>query len=171
MQFAPSRGGMRLLPGRFGPRPRTSPGLPFRQLDQFPPAEMIGEVAQFGRALGGVRTRESRMAEAGTVALSVSGAAVSGTPQAFIDGDEFCHLLPAPCGSLLLTLPPAEIEGVDVLGWAARHPIQTLGLMQSMVLVYGPRTLEELEVVAMLVERSCRFARGLGPPGAAVRAL
>jgi hypothetical protein len=152
-----------LLHGRFGPRPRTAAGVPFRQLDQFPPVEMIRLLAEQSLALPGIRTRRSRMADAATVALSLPDAAAAGPRQAFIDGNEFCHLHPAPWGSLLLTLPAAEVEGLVALGWAERHPIHALGLMESVVLVYSPRTREEVEVVVRLVERSHRFAMGLAP--------
>jgi len=152
---------MHLLPGRFGPRPRTSTGLPFRQLDQFPSAEMVGRLADLCWGFPGVRLRESRMAAPGTLALAVDDGSADGPEQAFIDGNEFCHLHPAPHGSIHLTLPAQAVEGIVALGWAERHPIHTLGVMKSLVMVYGPRTREELEVALSLIEHSSQYARGL----------
>jgi hypothetical protein len=161
MQLAQLPQQTHLLPGRFGPRPRTSSGLPFRQLDQFPAAEMVSRLAKLCRDLPGMRLRESRMAVPGTVALAIDDGAARGPEQAFIDGHEFCHLHPAPHGSIHMTLPVPAVEGIVALGWAERHPIHTLGVMKSLVLVYGPRTCEELEVALSLIEHSCHYARGL----------
>jgi hypothetical protein len=152
--------GTHLLPGRFGPRPRTSMGLPFRQLDQFPAGEMIRRLADRCRDFPDIRLRESRMATPGTLALSVDDG-VMAPSQAFIDGKEFCHLHMAPHGSIHLMLPAQSVEGVVALGWAERHPIHTFGVLKSLVLLYGPRTSEELEVSFSLIEHSYRYARGL----------
>lgn len=148
------------LPGRFGPRPRTTSALPFRQIDQFPPAEMIGRLVERCIGLPDVRVRQARFAPPDTRALCLSGSAASGPPEAFIDVREFCHLHSTVDGSVHLTLPPAAIERVVALGWAERHPIHTLGLFETVVLVYAPRDADEEEVVFSLIERSCRFASG-----------
>jgi hypothetical protein len=169
MQLAQLPQETHLLPGRFGPRPRTSTGLPFRQLDQLPAPEMIARLANLCGDLPGVRVRESRMAAPGTFALAVDDRAARGPAQAFIDGNEFCHLHPAPHGSIHLTLPVQAVEGIVALGWAERHPIYTLGVMKSLVLIYGPRTREELEVTLSLIEHSCSYAKGLA--GAAAMAM
>jgi hypothetical protein len=161
MQLAQLPQETHLLPGRFGPRPRTSTALPFRQLDQFPPAEMVSRLARLCRDLPGVRLRESRMAAPGTLALAIDDGAAGGPEQAFIDGHEFCHLHPPPHGSIHLTLPIPAVEGIVALGWAERHPIHTLGVMKSLVLFYAPRTRDELEVAFSLIEHSCQYARGL----------
>jgi hypothetical protein len=161
MQFARVPPELHLLPGRFGPRPRTGSALPFRQVDQLPQADFSPLLRNMSRALPLVRLRESRIAAPGTIALAVAAAVAAGPPQAFIDGTEFCHLHPAPYGSLQLTLLPEVIEGVVALGWAERHPIRALGIFQSLVLVYAPRDREELDVVFRLVEHSCRYAMGI----------
>jgi len=169
MQLAQLPQETHLLPGRFGPRPRTSTGLPFRQLDQFPAEEMVRRLADLCGDLRGVRFRQSRMAAPGTVALSLEDSAAGGPSEAFIDGSEFCHLHPAPHGSIHLTLPATSVAAIVALGWAERHPFHSLGIMQALLLVYGPRTREELEVALSLIEHSRRYARGIGPSSAAYR--
>jgi phospholipase/carboxylesterase len=151
------------LPGRFGPRPRSTASLPFRQLDQFPPAELQQRLFERCLELPGVRSRQSRVAAPQSRALCLSDGDASGPPEAFIDGLEFCHLHPLPGGSIHLMLPLEEIEGIVALGWAERHPIQKMDLLHNLVMVYGPRDRAELEIVFSLVERSCRFARGSRP--------
>jgi phospholipase/carboxylesterase len=149
-----------LLPGRFGPRPRSSAALPFRQLDQFPPAELQQRLYERCVNLPGVRTRQSRVATPQSRALCLADRESYGPPEAFIDGREFCHIHPLPEGSIHLTLPIEEIETLVALGWVERHPIQSLGLFHNLVMVYGPRDVAELEIVFSLVELSCRFAKG-----------
>jgi hypothetical protein len=152
---------MHLLPGRFGPRPRTTAGLPFRQVDQLPAAGMNDRILALCQDLPDVRLRQSRVAAPGTTALWIPDALASGPDQAFIDGNEFCHLHAAPHGSIHLTLPPTAVEGIVALGWVERHPIHTIGIMKSLVMVYAPRNREEVEVVMNLIDHSCRFAMGL----------
>jgi phospholipase/carboxylesterase len=153
---------LHLLPGRFGPRPRSSDALPFRQLDQFPPAELQHRLFEMCFHLPGVRSRQSRLATPQSRALCLTDLAPSGPSEAFIDGREFCHLHALPEGSIHLMLPRHVVECVVALGWAERHPAQKLGLFKNLVLVYGPRDRAELEIVFSLIEHSCRFARGEG---------
>jgi phospholipase/carboxylesterase len=148
------------LPGRFGPRPRSNEALPFRQLDQFPPAELQQRLVDLCLRLPGVRSRQSRVATPLSRALCLADGYAFGPPDAFIDGREFCHIHPLPEGSIHLMLPSEEIESVVALGWAERHPVQHLNVLHNLVMVYGPRDRSELDIVFSLVERSCRFARG-----------
>src|SRR5687767_3591544 len=118
------------LPGRFGPRPRTSAGVPFRQIDQFPPAEAHQRLFELALGMPGVRSRQSRVAPPQSCALYLPGPAPAGPPDAFTDDREFCHLHAPPEGSVHLTLPPAAVESIVALGWAERHPIHRLGLFR-----------------------------------------
>src|SRR5947209_19512266 len=82
------------LPLRPGPQPCSSAVLPFRQTDQWPPAEIQGRLLEGCAAMTGVRMRESRMALPGVHALYLPDNLASAPPEAFIDGHEFCHLHP-----------------------------------------------------------------------------
>jgi len=152
------------LPWRFGPRPRSSAGLPFRQLDQFPPPGMIDRLHGKSLELQGVRSRQSRFASPRSRALWLSEPAEPAPPHAFIDGREFCHLDEPPEGSIHLALPPAGVEIVVAHGWAERHPIHSLGVHPGLVLIYAPRDTAELDTVFSLVAHSWRFAGGLSLP-------
>lgn len=150
-----------LLLRRPGPRPRASAGLPFRQLDQFPPIGMTQRLVEMCLDLPGVRSRQSRVAPPQSRALCLIEPPAAGPPEAFIDGREFCHLHAPPEGSIHLTLPPADAEAIIALGWAERHPIHSAGLHANLVMVYAPRDAAELENVFRLVEHSRRFAGGV----------
>jgi len=143
---------------RARPRPTTTSTNPHTQLTQNAPRELQERVFSFARSLAGVVV--------GPSAVSVPGARafhLPGTPEraldAFMVGHEFAHLHPERDGSLHLTLPPAEVEGVIENGWAERHPLAGRhGLPSNIVMVYGPRDNDELEVVEDLVRASHRYA-------------
>jgi hypothetical protein len=143
---------------REGPQPRCSDVLPFRQLDQWPPAEIHERLLAECADLEGVRVRESRMALPGTRALYLPDEIAGGPPEAFIDLHEFCHLHPLPEGSIHLVLPPPVLDRAVALGWAQRHPIAAAGILNTLVMVYAPRSLAELEVALGLIRVSCHFA-------------
>ncbi len=158
MQVAQALIDLCMLPSRFGPRPRSTMRLPFRQLDQAAPGDMPQRLLKLCLDLPRVQTRQSRLALPQCRALSLRDCFAGGPREAFIDANEFCHLLPD--GSAHLTLPPAAVESVIALGWAERHPIHALGILQTLVMVYAPRDAAELEMVGRLIACSCRFATG-----------
>jgi hypothetical protein len=148
-------------PPRLGPRPRTCPGLPHLQLDQWPPAEIVEEL--IGRSLNfpEVRSKQSRMASPRSLALCLPDECAAGPPEAFIDDHEFCHLHPLPEGSIHLTLPKALREWAVRLGWAEQHPVSRAGVMpETLVMVYAPRNTKELGIVLKLIWSSYQFAKG-----------
>jgi phospholipase/carboxylesterase len=151
-----------LLPRRNGPRPRTPLSVPHLQMNQWPPADMLGALAELGLRLEHVRPKESRMATRGTCALWLPDLYADGPRQAFIDHNEFCHLHPVPEGSVHLTLPNMLRDYVIELGWAEQHPAVRSGAMpESLVTVYAPRNCQDLGIVAQLIRFSWQFARGL----------
>src|SRR5689334_9064033 len=112
-----------VLSVRRGAPPSTRRVLPHRQLDQFPPPEMAGELAERCLSLPFVRSGESRMAAPGSRALSLPDICCAGPPEAFIDNHEFCHLHPPPESCLHLTLPE-DLRNLAVrLGWAELHAV------------------------------------------------
>jgi hypothetical protein len=151
---------LHLLPGRFGARPRTSGRLPFRQLDQFSPADIQPQLVELSSALPHVHVRQSRVASPDCRALWLHDSVASGPAEAFIDGHEFCHVYPLPEGYVHVTLPPSMVEGIVALGWAERHPLHRLGVMNALVMVYAPRDACELSVVLGLIDCGRQFGMG-----------
>lgn len=137
-------------------------GLPHVQMDQWPPTEISVELVARASRLPNVRVRQSRMASATTSALYLVDGCVGGPAEAFIDGAEFCHLLPPPEGNIHLMLPAAERAFAMELGWGEQHPVARAGsLWRCLVTLYAPRDEGELSVALRLIESSWQFARGL----------
>lgn len=146
---------------RQGPRPRVPAGLPHVQLDQWPPQGMSLELVARASRLPNVQVRQSRMASAATSALVLADGYAAGPAEAFIDGAEFCHLLPPPEGTIHLMLPAAERAFAIEFGWGEQHPVARAGSQwRCLVTVYAPRDEEELSVALWLIECSWQFARG-----------
>ena len=82
-------------------------------------------------------------------------------------GTEFAHLHghgPAD-GSLHLMLPVSVARDAIENGWSELHPMARRGAApQTLVMLYGPRDMEELEMVWRLVQASYAFARGEEAP-------
>ena len=81
-------------------------------------------------------------------------------PDSMIRGREFAHL--HPDGSLHASLAPALAQEAVEAGWAIHHPwaVSKPGL-RGFVMIYTPRTDEELEVVLKLINESYQFIAGL----------
>jgi phospholipase/carboxylesterase len=157
------------LPKRRTGPPQTSRTLPHRQLDQWPPPEIQRRLLDECLALPDVRPRQSRMAPPGTAALFLPDDLARGVREAYIDQHEFCHLHPPPEGTIHLTLPQPVHRQVVELGWGEPHPMAGSGLSPNLVLIYGPRDVEELEIVLGLVVICRSFATGaIGLPAAAL---
>ena len=146
---------------RVGPPPRTKPGFPHAQLDQWPPRAIAEELLARSLQLPHVRSRQSRMASPDTRALCLPDSFAGGPTEAFIDGHEFCFLHPRPEFGIHLTLPKNLREDARELGWVEPHPLTRLpGMPEALVMVYSPRDYEELEVVFGLIKCSWQFASG-----------
>lgn len=72
----------------------------------------------------------------------------------------FAHLHPAHDGSLHVALPlPLAAEMIGK-GWGVAHPLAGLRVTPGLVMVFGPRDDEELDVVAAIVATSHAWASG-----------
>lgn len=101
------------------------------------------------------------MSVPGARALVLDETAAGGTADAFMVGREFAHLHPAPDQSLHIVLPRDVAFAAVRAGWAEPHPLAARMQGRSVaVLVFAPRTDDEADVVAGLVESSYHNARG-----------
>jgi phospholipase/carboxylesterase len=148
------------LPEREGARPSVSWTIPQQQESDNAPAEL--QEALFARmsAMPGVESGPSQISVPGARAVQAPDA--TGPEEAFLvpSAREFAHLHPSHDGSLHLVLPVDLAADAVAQGWAQVHMLAGIRLSPGFVLVYGPRTEAELEVVAGLVEASHRFALG-----------
>lgn len=153
------------LPERDGPRPEITTTTPQEQLTQNSPQALQEELVARVRQLAGVHTGPSAISVPGARAFALVDAA--GPSEAFLvpRAGEFAHLHPAHDGSLHLALPPALARDLVTRGWGAAHPLAGLLVTLGFVMVFGPRTEEELDIVAGIVATSHAWARGAAAAG------
>jgi phospholipase/carboxylesterase len=148
------------LPRREGEPPAVTPRIPQHQATQNAPPHLQAALWERLAGLAGVRTAPARVGAEGTRALLLDRGTAVGPDAAFVlpaDG-EFAHQHPAPDGSLHLCLPLALAYDALAKGWAVAHPLAGLRVSTGMVLVPGPRTDAELEVVAGIAAAAHRYA-------------
>jgi hypothetical protein len=149
------------LPNRAGPGPRTNPGLPHSQLSQNAPVDLQEILWLRMSNLSDVDLGPSRISVPGARALFCKHEPVEAGCDAFMVDGEFTHIHPPQDGSLHMTLPDGIREEAMAKGWAEHHPLVAQGRApQTLVLVYGPRDIEELEVIWSLVKASHGYACG-----------
>lgn len=148
------------LPTRPGGRPRTSTDFPHSQLDQQPddPGLLAGLRAR-ATALDGVVEAPSGISVPGARALVLEGDRGAGPAGAFLCDREFAHFHPGPDWSLHVALPDDVADRAIERGWAELHLIaRTEELPGSVVMLYAPRDVAEVEVVWTLLQASHAFA-------------
>lgn len=70
-------------------------------------------------------------------------------------GNEFAHIHPPDDDSMHMMLPPDDAADVIAKGWAEIHPLVPVGRMPpSLILVFGPRDDDELDIVLGLIAAS-----------------
>ena len=141
------------LPTRQGTPPRVTDGIPHVQLDQTASDEMLTELSAWAFSLNGVVEQPSQASLPGARALTVANE-LSARPQAMIVGREFAHIHfpPNGGGSLHLRIPADQALEVVDQGWGEWHPFALDGTMPGLVMVYAPRSDQDLEVVKTIVE-------------------
>jgi Family of unknown function (DUF5519) len=168
-------------PAREGGRPTIGPHpVPHRQLDQLPSEEVkkvldgrIRDVSERAKHKGIALVRESRL-EKHTDALFINEATrqtvSEGAKAAAIDTKgEFAHVHATGDHSVHVLLSPADCKKVLEAGWGERHAFDGsvvvkhvfhVALPMTYVLIYAPRTEEEVEIVVQIVKASMRYMTG-----------
>ena len=158
--IAPGWVGLDELPPRAGDFPATSTNTPQEQLTQQSPTELQEQLFDRLSKLAGVGTRDSAISVPGARAFVVRKP--GGPPDAFLvpQVGEFAHLHPPYDGSLHLALPPALAADLLAKQGGVAHPLAGLRVTPGMVMVFGPRDDDELEVVSAIVATSHAWATG-----------
>jgi hypothetical protein len=143
------------LPQRKGPRPRTTPWAPHIQQDQIAPPAMAEALAARVFALPGIEERPGVVAHPLERALWLRDELPAGPADAFLGKHEIGHFHPWD-NSLHIALPPELVDAVVDAGWAEVHPVAKAGMAPgNMVMLYGPRDEQEVEVLFVLIQASC----------------
>lgn len=156
--WAGIRGGQ--LHQRAGSRPEVSWSIPQEQRSDNSSHDLQEELFRRLAALPGVTSGPSAISVPGARGLMVDPSA--GPLDAFLVPrvGEFAHLHPEYDGSLHVALPPALATDAIKKGWAVAHPLAGIRLTRGMVMLYGPRDRDELEVVLALATNSHSYATG-----------
>ena len=147
------------LPSRQGAPPQVTEGIPHIQLDQTASDEMLAELSAWAFSLDGVVEQPSQASLPGTRALTVASD-LPARAEAMIVGREFAHIHRQPNGggSLHLRIPIDQAEKVVDKGWGEWHPFAIDGTMPGLVMVYAPRSDEDLEAVKTIIESAVDYA-------------
>ncbi|WP_433632808.1 luciferase family protein [Nocardia sp. CA-120079] len=149
------------LPRRSGDRPRTRAHNPHQQLSQLAPPDLQETLWSRMTTLNGVLLGRSGVSLPDTRALHLRPTIAKGPGEAYLVGTEFAHLHGYDDGSLHMCLPKDIAAEAIAQGWAELHPMaRQRFLPETLLMVYGPRDLDELEVIWRLVRISHGFARG-----------
>ena len=145
---------MQKLPAREGPKAQASGPFPHEQVTQNAPPDLQEELFARVTSLPHVTVADSLVSVPGARAFRLHPEAAAGPAEAFQAETEFAHLHPPYDGSLHVALPTDQAEVVIDGGWGEPHPVS------GYMLVFGPRTTEELEIVWQIVRASYDFASG-----------
>ena len=146
------------LPKRAGPRPLTNKNMPHSQIGVRPVPEVNAELFRRCFSLPDVRNEPTRISVPGARALWLREDLPLAHPEVIAVGREFAHI--HPDGSLHASLPPERAHEAIEAGWAEPHPMALYMGNEGIVMLYTPRTMEELDVIFQLVVDSYNFVTG-----------
>ncbi len=146
------------IPKRTGPRPLTHKGMPHAQIGVQPVPEVNAELFRRAFSLPNVTNRPTVISVPGARALWLDENLPLAHPEVIAAGREFAHI--HPDGSLHASLPPERTREAIEAGWAEPHPMAQYMGNEGMVMLYTPRTMEELDVIFQLIVDSYNFVTG-----------
>jgi hypothetical protein len=148
------------LPLRSGSRPHTSTEFPHCQLDQQPvDSRHIDAILAEALSWPSVLAGPSAISVEDARALMLDASAAAGPKDAFMVGQEFCHVHAQGDFSLHAALPLPLAAAAERAGWAERHFLVHTGQAPpTIVMLYAPRDHAEQHVVLGLVRASYEFA-------------
>jgi len=174
LPVAPSlRGVLKHIPQREGPRPIVAGIAPHRQRNQRASEEAFvalrSAIENIASQQKRLLVRTSCLEKHGPGLFIVPGGAWGEQTLLQRCGGEVCHAHPSD-GSLHLTLHPADEATVLRAGWGELHPLAKGGWLSRFVparfmMVYAPRTSEELETVIRIVKAAAWWVGGLDIDG------
>ncbi|KAF3035005.1 hypothetical protein E8E12_004514 [Didymella heteroderae] len=161
--FRPQKGYLDFLPTRSGPRPLVAGIAPQRQQTQRSSEKMYSQLVS--RMRSHAQDPANLLLERTSCFEKNSSGLFASSPITRTCGGEICHAHPSD-GSLHLTLHPADAKIMLESGWGERHPLAKGGwfrrfVPREFVLIYAPRTEEDLNVVMQIVAASIWWVSGV----------
>ena len=144
------------IPKRSGPRPLTNKNMPHSQIGVQPVPDVNAELFRRAFALPDVTNKPTVISVPGARALWLDESLPLAHP--VMAGREFAHI--HPDGSLHASLSPERAGEAIEAGWAEPHPMALYMGNEGMVMLYTPRTMEELDVIFQLIVDSYNFVTG-----------
>ncbi|MEL6627777.1 MAG: hypothetical protein AAFQ92_19800 [Bacteroidota bacterium] len=150
------------LPSRSGARPATTNTNPHTQLTQQPnDLSHINSLRVWAFELADIEQRPSLVSVPGSIAMFMDQAHSCKSCNAFMADTEFAHFHPHPDYSLHLGLPEEDAKVIIAKGWGEWHPLIKRGyLPPNIIMMYAPRTEEELAVTKFILGHSYAYAKG-----------
>ena len=151
------------LPNRFGERPKTGEALPHLQLTDNSSTELFDELAEWLFSLEHIEERPTVISVRGARAAWIKDDYPNANFNILQHGREFTHIHPLNIyggGSQHLSLKREDCELVITKGWGEYHPIDPVAFPEKIyghIMVYAPRTKEELEVVKTITLSSYKL--------------
>ncbi|MEM6803905.1 MAG: hypothetical protein AAF696_21040 [Bacteroidota bacterium] len=150
------------MPIRKGERPATTPSNPHMQLTQQPDdLSYIKKLMDWAFTLSNIEKKPSAISVPGSVAMWMEEEHSCKRCNAFMIGHEFAHFHPHPDHSMHLGIPQKDAEIIIEKGWGEFHPMIKRNILPpNIIMMYAPRSQEELEVAKFILARSYDFAKG-----------
>lgn len=146
------------IPKRGGARRLTNKNMPHSQIGVQPVPDVNAELFRRAFALPDVANKPTVISVPGARALWLDENLPLAHPEAIVAGREFAHI--HPDGSLHASLSPKRAREAIEAGWAEPHPMALYMGNEGMVMLYTPRTNQELDVIFQLIVDSYNFVTG-----------
>ena len=146
------------LPQRAGDAPQVNPGMPHLQLTDNAGDDVYKQFADWLFALDHVEEDRSRVSIPSSRAAWIRDAPVNSLAQR-----EFTHIHTEPGpGSQHLGLPTEVADEVLAKGWGIEHPTNPYIHDFELLMIYAPRTEDDLEAVKTIVTRAYEWTLEIG---------
>lgn len=144
---------------RSAPQIETSEGVPHVQIGVEAIPALQSELLRRVSTLPEIEIRQTVIGTFGAKGFWLLEGLTLARPEVIFHGREYAHL--HTDGSLHASLPPKRAFEAVAAGWAVRHPsAQYHARLEGFVMLYTPRTMEELDVVFSLIVDGYNFVTG-----------
>ena len=147
------------LPVREGPPVQTTGTVPHQQIGVSTDQVVLDELVRRTLLLPNVEGHPTIVSLSGALGIWLSERVSVDHPEVIVAGREFTHI--HPDGSLHAPLPPERADAAIAAGWAERHPWANIRAgWGGLVMLFTPRSIEEIDVIIGLVVESYNFVTG-----------